>query len=339
MGRLAPAFLTVIASLVLATLQHGVALAQDKLADAARNEKGIVLYGSPNTDDLNFLVNVFTKKHPFVKSSIYRATSAAVFNKIMAESRAGRRAFDAVIVSGFEIHLLKKAGLFEAYLPREIHRYPAGFKDSEGYWTAFFSNTHVISYNTRQVKAEDAPKKYEDLLQPAWKGRLMMHSEDYEWFTNQLLIRGEENGLKLMRGLANQNIIFRRGHTLILQLVAAGEAAASVNSYAYRAERLKQDGAPVRWVGVEPIVANLLCIALAKNGPNPNSARLFIEFATSKEGQTIVSQKFQRVPAHMDVEANPPTLTRGLKLWPSNPELGERIGRYGKLFRETFGLN
>jgi hypothetical protein len=43
------------------------------------------------------------------------------------------------------------------------------------------------------------------------------HSEDYEWFTNQLLMRGEEKGLKLMRALAQQEITFRRGHTLISQ--------------------------------------------------------------------------------------------------------------------------
>lgn len=322
----------------LVSLPWTLAFAQDELARNARNEKALVLYGSPNLDDLNFLVNSFTKKYPFVKSNVYRATSAAVFNKIITEARTGRRAFDVVINSGFETHLLKKAGFFAPYMPDEISRYPQGFKDSEGYWTTFFSNTHVISYNTRQVRPEESPKSYEDLLHPRWKGRLMMHSEDYEWFTNQLLIRGEEKGMKLMRGLANQNIIVRRGHTLILQLVAAGEAAVAVNSYAYRAERLKHDGAPIQWVGVEPIVANLLCIAVGKDAPNPNTARLFVEFAMSKEGQMIVSQKFQRVPAHMDVEANPPALTKGLRFWPSNPELGEKIDRYGKLFRETFNL-
>lgn len=324
---------------LLVSLPCPLAFAQDELAESARNEKGLVLYGSPNLDDLNFLVNSFAKKYPFVKPTIYRATSAALFNKIMTEARSGRRTFDVVINSGFEIHLLKKAGFFAPYMPKEINRYAQGFKDAQGYWTTFFSNTHVLSYNTRQVKGEETPKSYEDLLHPRWMGRLMMHTEDYEWFTNQLLIRGEENGIKLMRGLANQNIIMRRGHTLILQLVAAGEAAVAVNSYAYRAERLKLDGAPVHWVGVEPIVANLLCIAVGKDAPNPNTARLFVEFATSKEGQTIVSQKFQRVPAHMEVEANPPTLTRGLKFWPSKPELGEKIDRYGKLFRETFKLN
>jgi hypothetical protein len=39
----------------------------------------------------------------------------------------------------------------------------------------------------------------------------------------------------------------------------------------------------------------------------------------------------------MDVEANPPSLTRGIDFWPSNPELGERIDHYGKLFGKFFG--
>jgi iron(III) transport system substrate-binding protein len=244
-----------------------------------------------------------------------------------------------MINSGFETHLLKREGFFASYYSNEITRYASGFKDPAGYWTTFFTNTHVISYNTRLVKSDQVPRSYEDLLHPRWKGRLLMHSEDYEWFTNQLLIRGEEKGLKLMRALAQQEITFRRGHTLISQLVAAGEGAISVNSYAYRTERMKGDGAPIAWVAVEPVVANLLCIAVNKDAPNPSRARLFVDFATSKEGQAIVSQRFQRVPAHMDVEANPPSLTRGIKFWPSDPALGDKIGHYGKLFREVFRIN
>ena len=329
------AFLT----LFLAVRMSGVTLAQEDLLSEARNERGLVIYGSPNLDDLNFLATAFTKKYSFAKPQVYRATSAAIYNKVITEARGGRRAFDVMINSGFETHLLKKGKFFAPYFPKEINRYAQGFKKPLGYWTTFFTNTHVISYNDRQVKPEEVPRSYEDLLHPRWKGRLMMHSEDYEWFTNQLLIRGEDKGLKLMRALAQQEITFRRGHTLISQLVAAGEGAASINSYAYRSERIRRDGAPIKWVAAEPVVANLLCISVGMDAPNPNTARLFVDFATSKEGQTIVSQRFQRVPAHKDVEANPPSLTRGINFWPSNPELGDKIDHYGKLFREVFRVN
>jgi iron(III) transport system substrate-binding protein len=329
------AFLT----LLLAVRMTGLVWAQEELLSSARNERGLVIYGSPNLDDLNFLAAAFTKKYSFARPEVYRATSAAIYNKVITEARGGRRAFDVMINSGFETHLLKKGNFFAPYFPKEINLYAQGFKEPAGYWTTFFTNTHVISYNVRQVKPEEVPRTYEDLLHRRWKGRLMMHSEDYEWFTNQLLIRGEEKGLKLMRALAQQEITFRRGHTLISQLVAAGEGAASINSYAYRSERIKRHGGPIAWVAVEPVVANLLCISVAREAPNPNTARLFVDFATSKEGQTIVSQRFQRVPAHMDVEANPPSLTRGIDFWPSNPELGERIDHYGKLFREVFRVN
>ena len=323
-------------ALLLLARMTSVAFAQE---GNARNERGLVIYGSPNLDDLNFLAAAFTKKYSFARPEVYRATSAAIYNKVITEARAGRRAFDVMINSGFETHLLKKGNFFAPFFPKEIDRYAQGFKEPSGYWTTFFTNTHVISYNLRQVKPEEVPRSYEDLLHRRWKGRLMMHSEDYEWFTNQLLIRGEEKGLKLMRALAQQEITFRRGHTLISQLVAAGEGAASINSYAYRSERIKRDGAPIGWVPVEPVVANLLCISVGKDAPNPSTARLFVDFATSKEGQMIVSQKFQRVPAHMDVESNPPSLTRGIRFWPSNPELGEQIDHYGKLFREVFRVN
>ena len=326
-------------ALFLAMQMFGFARAQDDLVSNAKNERGLVIYGSPNLEDLNFLAAAFAKKYSFAKPQVYRATSAAIYNKVITEARGGRRVFDVMINSGFETHLLKKGKFFAPYLPKEINRYAQGFKEPLGYWTTFFTNTHVISFNDRQVKSDEVPRNYEDLLHPRWKGRLMMHSEDYEWFTNQLLIRGEDKGLQLMRALAKQEITFRRGHTLISQLVAAGEGAASINSYAYRSERMRRDGAPIQWVAVDPVVANLLCISVGMDALNPNTARLFVDFATSKEGQTIVSERFQRVPAHMDVEANPPSLTRGINFWPSNPELGEKIDHYGNLFRQVFRVN
>src|SRR5688572_28555564 len=100
-----------------------VAFAQEDHLNAARNERGLVIYGSPNLDDLNFLAAAFTKKYPFARPEVYRATSSAIYNKVITEARGGRRAFDVMINSGFETHLLKKANFFAPYFPKEIHRY------------------------------------------------------------------------------------------------------------------------------------------------------------------------------------------------------------------------
>src|SRR5688572_5037934 len=70
------AFLT----LFLAVRMSGVTLAQEDLLSEARNERGLVIYGSPNLDDLNFLATAFTKKYSFAKPQVYRATSAAIYN-------------------------------------------------------------------------------------------------------------------------------------------------------------------------------------------------------------------------------------------------------------------
>ena len=77
------AFLT----LFLAVRMSGVTLAQEDLSEA-RNERRLVIYGSPNLDDLNFLATAFTKKYSFAKPQVYRATSAAIYNKVITEAVA-----------------------------------------------------------------------------------------------------------------------------------------------------------------------------------------------------------------------------------------------------------
>ncbi len=60
--------------------------------------------------------------------------------------------------------------LLARYVSEEAPAYAEGFKDPQGYWTAFYQIPYVIGYNTRLVAAKDAPASYEDLLNPKWKG-------------------------------------------------------------------------------------------------------------------------------------------------------------------------
>ncbi|MEP7261688.1 MAG: extracellular solute-binding protein, partial [Usitatibacter sp.] len=148
----------------------------------------------------------------------------------------------------------------------------------------------VQAYNTRLVKKEELPKTWEDLAHPRWKGRLGIEQEDADWLAGQLAELGEARGEKLFRDIVAANgISVRKGHTLLTQLVVAGEIALALTVYSYKAEQLKQKGAPIDWFHIGAAIARPNGVAVAKKAPNPQAAVLFYDFEISPEGQKILA--------------------------------------------------
>ena len=95
--------------------------------------------------------------------------------------------------------------------------------DDQSYWTSILSNVNVVVYNTKLVPRDSVPKRYEDLLDAKWTGKMGMEQYAYEWFANLLYVMGEENGKAFMKKLGEQKIVYRGGRTLNTELLAAGE--------------------------------------------------------------------------------------------------------------------
>src|SRR6266540_4112679 len=99
------------------------------------------------------------------------------------------------------------------------------------------------------VPKDAAPKSYKDLLNPKWKGAIGMDNEPYNWYviTLRYLERrdGKEAALDYMKKLAAQQIQWRKGHSLIGQLMAAGEFPIAAELQVHTVERAKAQGAPV----------------------------------------------------------------------------------------------
>lgn len=313
-------------------------IAQDshtqKLIDGAKKEGALVWYMSASIEDAQAILLAFNKKYPFLKTDFFRAGSARLFNRIMNEVRAGKVLFDLVAVRGLETHQLVKAGLLQPYVSPESAAYPAGFKDSKGYWVDYFDSYNVIGYNTQLVARDQAPKSWEDLLDPKWKGKIALDEENFSWYGAMTQKWGKEKTQRYMRALAKQDIQLRNGQTLIAQLMAAGEFSVAM-VLAHRIEKMKEQGAPVAWVTtLDPVTVSLHPIGLAAKAPHPNAAKLFVDFILSKDGQQLLLS-IERTPARPGIDTK--MEARKLKLFPMPPELGERYEQFQKEFREIFG--
>jgi len=325
-------------SLVLLLLgaHEGRAQSDPKLVEAAKKEGRLVWYTSTSVTESKPLLDDFEKLYPFIKGEIVRASGEKTLNRIMTESRAGRWDFDVVTIS--EVDALMDARLLAPYKSPEAKNFIADFKDSDGYWTAIYVNYMTVGYNPKLVSDREAPKSWEDLLDGKWKGKLAMDQEEYTWYATLKKAWGKEKTQKYMRALAKQNIEWRKGHTLITQMMAAGEFPLSI-VYAHRVEGMKQKGAPVEWVStVNPIVVTLNSAGLSPRPAHPNVARLFIDFVLSKPAQQRL-RSLSRIPARGDVEPPSPRMEQSkLKLKTTPPETGAEFKETIREFREVFGL-
>jgi len=306
------------------------------LEDGAKTEGEVVLYSSLNNEQIVTLIDAFKKKYPFIKPSFYRGTSERVLQRASTEAKAGRFAVDVATAAGFQLQLMKESGLTQKYVPPEAAFYNDGFKDPDGHWVSVHSLLNSLAYNTQLLKPNEAPKKYEDLLAPRWKGRLGVNLQDPEWYVSLQRRWGKEKARNFLKALAAQQPGLRDGHNITAQLLAAGEFFAVSNTYAHIAARIKNQGGPVQYVFDEPVITYVHPIALMKSAPHPNAAKLLISFILSAEGQRMLREQ-GRIPSHRDIDPLVFSL-RNVKLFASDPKFAKEYAPAGEEMRAIFGI-
>ena len=105
---------------------------------------------------------------------------AAVYERIVREQQAG--VFNADIyggLAGIQGWLLAQKALLARYISPERKAVGDDLKDREGYWTALYTQSYVVAYNTREVSSKDGPRVYDDILSPKWTGKMGMDEEDF----------------------------------------------------------------------------------------------------------------------------------------------------------------
>jgi ABC-type Fe3+ transport system substrate-binding protein len=142
-------------------------------------------------------------------------------------------------------------------------------------------------------------------------------------------------GRAFMEKLAAQKPNVQPGNVLVLQLLAAGEFPIAAGVYEYSVEDMKTKGAPVDWIGLEPVITYTVAVSLPFHPPRPFAAKLFIEWLLSKEGQEVVNQ-YGRVPIRDDVESKYGKILKQHKLLMTDVDLGQREAEVNETFRKLF---
>jgi iron(III) transport system substrate-binding protein len=273
---------------------------QQRLVEAAKHEKELTFYSSIPPADISALVAAFDKKYG-VKVKVWRADSEGFLQRILSEARARRYEVDVMAGSSSALEPLYRENLLtEVKSPYLADLIPQAIAPHRQ-WVAVYLSLFVQAYNTALVAKDGLPASYDDLLRPQWKGKLGIEAEDFDWFAEELKELGEERGLRLFRGIMAANgISVRKGHSLLNNLVIAGEVPLALTDYGFLAEQSKRKGAPLDWFVIPTAIVRATGEGLARNAPHPNAAALFYDFLISDAQPILAARQFMTVSRSLE---------------------------------------
>jgi iron(III) transport system substrate-binding protein len=170
----------------------------------------------------------------------------------------------------------------------------------------------IIFYNPKLVNAKEF-KSYKDLLDPKWKGKLVMDDPRRAGpgqATFTFFYLHPDLGVDFIRGLGKQQITILKDYAQEIDAVGQGRYPVLIGAADFVAVARAKQGIPIAIVdtrqlkeGGDVSPANG-CLALFNKAPHPNAARIYINWLLSKEGQTVFARANGYVSARLDVPSD-----------------------------------
>ncbi|MGE6257123.1 extracellular solute-binding protein [Heyndrickxia sporothermodurans] len=220
----------------------------------------------------------------------------------------------------------KGEDLLEPYEPSYAKSLEDGFHDSEWYWTGTSQTPEVIMYNSKLLKKEDAPKDWDDLLDPKWKDKVIIRyplaSGTMRTIFSSIIYREFKDsndpakGYEWLKKLDTNTKEYSANPEMMYNKIAKGEGTVTVWDMPDVVMLKEQKKYPFDFVIPEsgtPVLTE--GIAIVKKAPHPKAAKAFYEFVNTPEAAKILAEEHYRIPTRNDVTDLPD--------WIKNTEIKE----------------
>jgi iron(III) transport system substrate-binding protein len=292
----------------------------DQLVEAARREGRIAVIGPGGTDVHTVLTEPFQQKYG-IEVEFFGASGREIAPRIAAERAAGQYLWD-VVVHGTTTLLesLLPLGALDPIDPalalpevKEGQYWRGGELEILGEGRNFVVMTPftrgTLFVNPNQVRPDEL-KSYKDLLDPKWKGRIVMddpRGAGPGFATMLFFYQHPELRPEFIRALARQEPVLLKDYRQEVDAVAQGRYPILLGAADFFVEPLLKQGVPIaiadprqlrEGADVSPANGNL---ATFNGAPHPNAAMLYVNWLLSSEGQTAFTRATGYVSARVDV--------------------------------------
>lgn len=275
---------------------------QQQLEAGAKKEGALTWYTSLAGDVIQGLTDGFKAKYG-IPVDVFRGDEQQLITRANQEAQAGKQVFDVVESPVSTGAILGEAKILTPFYSPGLAAVPQDFRRNPKGNTAEAAAIRMtlvgFGYNTTLIPESAAPKTIEDLMNPALAGKISLagSTTGNRWAASVLHKMGEDAGKKWLQQFATQQnpSVQQISGKAVFDLVAKGEVPASPTIFRDHVEQGIEQGAAVKWVGLEPVVANVGQVNMAAKAPHPNAALLFIDF-TLGDGQAILQKYHYSTP-------------------------------------------
>ena len=309
-----------------------------QLVEGAKKEKKLVFYTTMELPQTMLVVQDFVQKYPFLMIDLHPAETETLIKKVQDEARSGMPVWDVLIGGGGLLQPLFEENLVASYHSPQRGAVTDALVDNNGYWSGFYINPYVLGYNTNFVMREEIPKSYDELLDPRWKGRRIAIDRTAHGLLRGLAATwGKDKAVAYLKRLAEQQPVMARASITAVDSMHTGNVSMVLARAPVIQGYKNKLGSPFDLVSLEPIIAQLDAVMLSAQSPHPNAARLFADFALSKEGQSALAE-VQQIPVRRDMEPSSQPAFRRHKWFVERPDKHVNFHKSVNLFREIFGI-
>ena len=318
---------------------------EKQLYEAAKKEKEFTWYTAHyDSETAAAVCNGFEKQYPGIKCNYVRTTAQVAYQRLAQDQKAGI-AQASVISSTDASHYgrMKKDGWLQPYRPKNLPELIDAFRpynDPDDLFVVTAAGLVLLTYNTSVVSPTEAPRKWTDLADPRWKGKVSIGHPGFSgyvgtWVVQMRKLYGwdyfkklELNKPRIGRSINDTVTMLNAKESL----VAAGPSATTLES--------KAKGNPLAVVYPEDgAVLMVSPSGILKNAPAPTAAKLFMEFLLSKEcNEIMVKQHQDSVNKSVKPLPGGKSLSEIKTIRPTYEEIEKGIPEVKELFRDTFGI-
>ena len=267
---------------------------QQMLEEGAKKEGKLTFYTvNANEASRNALMEGFQKKYPFVKLEMYRGNAPAVTNRLIQEYQAKTYIVGALEQNPSETGTLYKAKVLQPYFSPSLAKIRqdviAKSPDGKALLATAVLSPFTFGYNTKMITADQAPKTWDDMKKPIFKGKMALTSDSIgvNFVGTAITAKGEA----WVRDLKSQEIhIVNATGAGIANAVATGQYAMTPTYHYTFFAADKKAGYPVEMAPVEPLWCTAFAWGLPARSATPYSAMLMIDYVLSPEGQANYTQ-------------------------------------------------
>lgn len=304
--------------------------------DAAKKEGKANFYA--NITAVEPIMEAFTAAKG-VKGVYTRVSTAKYVATVLTEHGAGKLAADVLQGPLPILEALKEKGVLAPYRSPAAAGYPEWARKDDTIMQFGIEYVALI-YNKDLVKPADVPKSYKELTDPKWRDKIVMpdpatHATTISWLVGlkeAKVFASEAEWMDFLKGLAANKPMFVASFSPTPAPVESGQKLIAVSMPKYI---ITHAPAPLDWARTEVLLGSPRGIAIAAKAPNPNAARVFMDYWLSKDAMKLLADKVGEYVLAPGVYPPIPGIDKA-RVLPIRELSDEEIASWGTKFKTIF---